>query len=206
MALSTSHERRQRQRGEARRAILDAAGALLAERGIAGFSMRRLSARCGYALPTIYHHFGDKTRLLDALLDERFGELVSALRSAPRVGDPARVLRGMIRAVVDFGLRNPSHYQALVSALRDGTEPPAAEEARALFEAPVHRLLEAGRLCYDNAELVIQVLWAFSHGLISLRTSRADLDWSPELLDVALEGMLHGVVFRDSARPAEERS
>jgi len=72
MSASTAQERRERQRGEARRTILDAAGEIVMEEGAEAFSMRRLAARCGYTLPTIYHHFGDKQGLIAALLELRF--------------------------------------------------------------------------------------------------------------------------------------
>jgi AcrR family transcriptional regulator len=205
MSASSAQERRDRQRGEARRTILDAAGEIVMEEGAEAFSMRRLAARCGYTLPTIYHHFGDKPGLLETLLDERFREMVAVIRRAVSpVDDPAESLRRMLRAFIDFGLSNPRHYQLMISTLQEGAEPPAAEEARELFEAPVRALLDRGRLRAGDVEVGTQVIWAFAHGLISLLTSRADLEWAPDLLDVALDGMLHGVVIPDSARSAED--
>jgi AcrR family transcriptional regulator len=175
------------------------------EEGAEAFSMRRLAARCGYTLPTIYHHFGDKPGLLEALLDERFREMVDAIRGAvSSVDDPVENLRGMLRAFLDFGLSNPRHYQLMISTIQEGDEPPAAEEARQLLEAPVLALLDRGQLRAGDVELGKKVIWAFAHGLISLLTSRADLEWPPDLLDVALDGMLHGVVIPDSACPAED--
>jgi AcrR family transcriptional regulator len=205
MSASSAQERRERQRGEARRTILDAAGEILMEEGTEAFSMRRLAARCGYTLPTIYHHFGDKPGLLEALLDERFREMADAIRSAASpVDDTVENLRRMLRAFVDFGLSHPRHYQLMISMIQEGSEPPAAEEARELLESPVRTLLERGRLRAGEVKVCTQVIWAFAHGLISLLTSRADLEWAPDLLDVALDGMLHGVVIPDSARPAED--
>lgn len=206
MNKSTAESRRERQRGEVRRSILDAAEALVVERGVGGFSMRRLAARCGYTLPTIYHHFGDKTHLLEELLDARFRELLGVLGRVARSDDPAHDLRGMLAAVVAFGFDNPRHYQLLVSALQEGNEPPAAEQARARFEAPILELLAEGRLRAPDVEVGVQVIWSFIHGLISLRTSRADLDWHPDLIDIALESILRGIVTHDPARPAEIRS
>jgi len=205
MSASSAQERRERQRGEARRTILDAAGEIVMEEGAEAFSMRRLAARCGYTLPTIYHHFGDKPGLLEALLDERFREMVDAVQDAvSSVDDPVGTLRRMLRAFVDFGLSNPRHYQLMISMIQEGDEPPAAEEARQLFEAPVLALLDRGQLRAGDVEVGKQMIWAFAHGLISLLTSRADWKWVPDLLDVALDGMLHGVVIPDSARPAED--
>jgi len=197
-AFSTAQERRARRRSEARGAILGAAEILLVERGLGGFSMRRLAARCGYTLPTIYHHFGDKPGLLDALLEERFRDVLEVLRVIPPQQDPAAAVRALMHSFVEFGLRNPTHYQLLVATLREGSEPPAAVELRGLLETPLDALLAAGRLRAGDTEVVAQALWAFSHGLILLRTSRADLAWAPDLIDVALDGMLRGLV-----RPAE---
>jgi len=206
MNSSTADSGRPRQRGGARRSILDAAEALVVEQGVDGFSMRRLAARCGYTLPTIYHHFGDKPHLLEELLDARFRELLDVLGRVAPSDDASRDLRGMLAAVVEFGFDNPTHYQLLVSALQDGNEPPAAEQARALFEAPILTLLAGGRLRAPDVEVGVQVIWSFIHGLISLRTSRADLDWHPELIDIALDGILGGIVLADPAGRAEVRS
>jgi len=206
--MAIDHEqRRLRHRQEARRAILDAAEALLVEDGYDGLSMRRLAARSGYAAPTIYHHFGDKPGLVDALLEERFQEVVAVLRAAPRRRDPARQVRALVGAFVELMLRNPTHYQLLVTTLREGSEPPSAEEVRGLLEAPLSALLARGQLRAPDVEVAVQALWAFCHGLISLRTSRADLPWAPELLDVALDAMLHGLVggVGDAERPGQEK-
>ena len=88
-----AERRRSQQREEARRAILDATEALLVEDGYEQFSMRRLAARCGYTAPSIYHHFGDKQGLLDALLEERFQRLLVRLRRVRTEGDPVDTLR-----------------------------------------------------------------------------------------------------------------
>ena len=111
MSLQAAQKRRLQIRSEARRAILDATEALLADGGYPRFSMRKLADRCGYAAPTIYHHFGDKVGLLDSLLEARLGRLVAELREVPMSRDPARNLLALCSAFGRFGLRNPSHYR-----------------------------------------------------------------------------------------------
>jgi len=73
MGSPAFEQRRSAQRAQVRRAVLDATESLLLEAGEEQFSIRRLVERCGYTAPTIYHHFGDKKGLIDALLDR--GEL-----------------------------------------------------------------------------------------------------------------------------------
>jgi AcrR family transcriptional regulator len=59
--------------------ILDAALALVSERGGAGTSMRTLASACGLNVATIYHYFPSKADLLRALIEERrYGERMAA--------------------------------------------------------------------------------------------------------------------------------
>jgi AcrR family transcriptional regulator len=195
MGAAAAEARRDRQRQEARRAILDATEALLLEDGYDAFSMRRLVERCGYTAPTIYHYFGDKPGLLHALLEERFAGLLRRIRRVPRSRDPARHMRALALAFVDFGMRNPTFYRLLTSPRPDPTPPPrSAEEARALLEEPILELERAGRLHAPDVETAKQTVWVVLHGLIHLRLSRPDHPWSPHLVEVALDALLRGTV------------
>ena len=80
MSAPSAAVRRERQRNQARRAILDATQAPTVEGGYEGFSMRQLAERCGYSAPTIYHYFGDKPGLISASLEEHYGRLLGRLR------------------------------------------------------------------------------------------------------------------------------
>jgi AcrR family transcriptional regulator len=195
LAETPAARRRQRQREEAQRAILDATEALLLEDGFERFSMRRLAERCGYTAPTIYHHFGDKRGLIDALLEERMRRLLRRLRRVKRDGDPVETLRALARAFVRFGLQNPVHYRLLAAPRPDASPaPPAAAEARALVERPMADLFRAGRLRCGDLEEVQQCLWVLLHGLISMQISRPLEGWSSSLLETSLDAMLCGLV------------
>ena len=206
MSMSSAAERRTQQRAEARRAILDASEALLVEGGYEAFSIRRLADRCGYTAPTIYHHFGDKPGLIDALLDERFQHLLRTLRRVPEGDDAVETLRRRAHAFVRFGMRHPTHYRLLTAPRGEASEPPrSAEEAREFMEKPWRELLEAGRLRAD-LDSAQQSLWALLHGLVSLRTSRPDLDWSKTVVEDSIDALLRGLVPPDAAlAPARER-
>ena len=200
MTHQTAELRRRQRSAEARRTILDAASAILIEDGYASFTMRKLADRCGYTAPTIYSHFGDKTGLIDALLDEVFSELVSILESIQPAADPLDRMRAQFVSFVDFALRNPTHYR-LLTTLREGdAEPPASgERAVAILEEPMLALSESGRLKVDELAAVQQSFWALLHGLISLQTSRPDHEWSNALVDTSLEAMIEGLIRSDSS-------
>src|SRR4029453_9095360 len=106
--LSPAETRRARQREEARHAILDATEALLLEAGGEAFGVRALAARCGYTAPTIYHYFGDKDGLIDALLEERVAVLADAIERVPVTRDALADLRAVLMVFVGFSAAHPT--------------------------------------------------------------------------------------------------
>jgi AcrR family transcriptional regulator len=207
MNLQPAERRRLRQREDARRAILDAAEALLIEDGYERFSIRRLQERCGYTAPTIYHHFGDKRGLVDALLEERFGTLLARLRRVRLGSDREENIRQLARAFVRFALRNPTHYRLLYAPRPPGIgPPPSLETARALIQTPFRELAAGGRLWTEDFEAATQACWATLHGLIHLLTTRPEYPWSPRLFEVALETMVRGLLREPSQRDGRARA
>jgi AcrR family transcriptional regulator len=200
--LSPSETRRARQREDARRAILDATEALLLEAGGEAFGVRALAARCGYTAPTIYHYFGDKDGLIDALLEERFASLLAEVRTVPQSDDPLENLRGMLRAYLRFAEANPTFYRVILANRRSGPDrlPPGVEAAVQVMMRPWDDLRAAGRLDVDP-EVASQALWGLMHGLTALRVARPDHEWAPNLTEIAVEAMLRGLV-RDAAEAA----
>jgi AcrR family transcriptional regulator len=195
-----AERRRQQQREDARRAILDATEALLVGDGYERFSMRRLADRCGYTAPTIYHYFGDKRGLLDTVLDERFQRVLSRIREIPRGGDPVQSLRQMLEVFARFGIENPTHYRLLTAPRPENSpDPESAEALRAALEQRIGELHAAGRLETDDIEEAFQVIWVVIHGLISLRINLPDYEWKERLLEHSLDLLLRGLLRRGTA-------
>lgn len=196
MEIHPSEIRRSRHREQARRAVLDATEAILLEDGIEEFSIRKLATRCGFTAPTIYHYFGDKDGLIDALLEERFSRLLQRIRRVRLCPDPIENMREHARAFLRFGHSNPAFYQLMMSGARDGQERTvrAAEQTREIMSGPLEALASAGRLATDDLDAARQSLWALLHGLISLQIGNPSHPWSKNLADVALDAMLRGLV------------
>ena len=81
-------ERREREKEEVRRKILDAARELFASEGYERVTMRRIADAIEYSPTTIYNHFEDKDDLVHALCEEDFGRLLGAPAAAPPPADP----------------------------------------------------------------------------------------------------------------------
>lgn len=204
MSFQAAEQRRQQQRSDVRRAILAAAESILAEDGYEQFSMRRLAERCGYTAPTIYHHFGDKLGLVEAVLEARFRDLLRLIRRVPLASDPLETIRARARAFARFGLRNPTHYRVLTAQRGPAPRPlAAAEEARGLLEQPWRQLIEQGRLAEAHLDLAQQSVFALLHGIISLRSSGSAMQWPPTLVEESVDALLRGWVASIPAPPTE---
>jgi AcrR family transcriptional regulator len=180
---------------DSRTAILEAAEALLLDRGVEGVSIRRVSERCGYTAPTIYHHFGDKKGLIDAVLEARFALVLRLMEAIERGSDPAAYLTEMARAFVRFALDNPSFYRLLtVPRLEDEDVVPSAEAARELVKGALEDLAGEGTLATPDIDEAFQVVWCMLHGLISLHLIRPRHELSPHLIERTFEVMRAGLL------------
>ena len=61
---------RQKREPPGRAAIAIAARKLFVERGYAGTTIEAIALAAGYAVPTVYFHFGTKTAIVSYLIDQ----------------------------------------------------------------------------------------------------------------------------------------
>jgi AcrR family transcriptional regulator len=73
-----------------RRALLDAARALFAEKGFAATGREEIAQRAGVTRGALYHHFTSKTDVAAAVVEELEGELVDLVVAAARQGSGVR--------------------------------------------------------------------------------------------------------------------
>lgn len=201
MSLEPAKRRREQSRADARRVILDATESLLVGAGYERFSIRKLVDRCGYTAPTIYHYFGDKKGLLDALLDARLRGLLRRMKRVALGEDPVENWRHQTLAFIRFGLKHPTHYQLLMMP-RGADEPllPVAEQLIELMLRPFSALQEAGRLVAGDVEAARQAVWAMVHGLISLQNGLPDVAWQADLDASAVALLERGLILAPGAR------
>ena len=172
-------ERREREREEVRKKILDAARELFAAEGYEKVTMRRIAEAIEYSPTTIYLHFEDKEDLVRALCQEDFGRLLAAMERAPAPADPVEAIRQLGRAYVAFALQNPNHYRFMFltpESKEHGPEEdsPGGRTFRHLLDA-VNRAIAGGRFRKADALTVAQVLWMGVHG-----AATALITWRPE--------------------------
>jgi AcrR family transcriptional regulator len=181
-------ERRERERQELKTRILDAARELFAEEGYDAVTMRRIAEKIEYSPTAIYFHFRDKDALMRELCDEDFGALAGQFQKIARIADPIDRLRQIGRAYVAFGISHRNHYRLMFMTPHPAAMKPEGsrwtrgnpeEDAYAFLKATVAEAIEAGRLRpeFRDADLVSQIVWAGTHGVVSLHIAKSEDEW-----------------------------
>ena len=172
-------DRRERERAERRRLIVETARGLAEAEGWDAVTTRRLSTAIEYSQPVLYKHFAGMEQIADAVALDGFAELTEALRTARADGGLTRVAQ----AYLDFARANPAVYDAMftrATALQFAAEdtPP---ELTASFAELRHAVATVA--AERDADTLTEVLWAALHGMVTLgRAGRLRPDLEAERL------------------------
>jgi AcrR family transcriptional regulator len=117
-----------------RHEILDAALACFSERGYDGTTIEEIRERSGASVGSIYHHFGGKEQIADALYAEALRDYQSGFLELLR-GDAERAIKGVVRHHLRWVHANPELARFLLTERRP-------EEVRELNRAAFDALEE----------------------------------------------------------------
>lgn len=205
------NERRERERLEVRRKILDAARELFAEHGYDAVTMRKIAEKIEYSPTAIYLHFKDKDELIQELCDTDFYTFSIRFARINSMTDPVESLREAGHIYVEFAVAHPNQYRLMfMTPHRTAPNERARErkgnpqeDAYAFLRNLVQSALEQGRVRsgVHDVELVAQTIWAALHGVISLEIAMHGnpdrwIRWAPLeervklMIDVVLRGLL----------------
>jgi len=99
-----------------RAALLHTALELFASRGYDAVGVQEIVEAVGVTKPTLYHYFGSKQGLLQALLEGYAGRMNAAVtEAAVYQGDLTGTLHRLAKAFFDFAMANPTYYRMQLS-------------------------------------------------------------------------------------------
>ena len=125
---------------EGNKAILDAARALIAQRGLAGMSLRTVAEHAGISVGSISYRIGDRAALVAAIIDREIG-IMAALTQDWRARldgiDPvaAGILPDLVCEWLDLGTRRTSAIVVCELALQASRDPQALPGLEKLLDA-----------------------------------------------------------------------
>jgi AcrR family transcriptional regulator len=170
--------------------LLLAAARLLETEG-RSFSTRGVCEAAGVTAPTLYHHFGSKDGLIDAVV--QFGFSQYAVPAETPVTDPIAALREGWDRHVDFGLRHPTFYTLLYGRVRPGRPCAITGPATDMLTRLLDAAARTGVLCVAPADAAAQILAAnvgVTLQLISCPDSQRDRGLSERVREATLAGVL----------------
>lgn len=93
-------------------------------------SLRRIAREAGIAAPSVYAHFKDRDRVLEAVAESSWVQVSDEIAAQVQaVTDPRQRLLIGCRVYVSFAQRHPLRYALMT---QDGHAPPAARQALAV--------------------------------------------------------------------------
>jgi len=190
-------QRKEREKVEIRRKILDAARDLFARDGYERVTMRGIAEAIEYSPTTIYNHFEDKDDLVKALCEEDFTRLLGALSGAAPPADAVEEIRQLGRAYAAFGQQWPNHYRFMFMTPNKNHDLEPESPGRhsfGLLQSAVERAVSSGRFRAVDPGLAAQVLWASLHGVVSLLITLQPHHWpTPPPKDLVEQVIDHGI-------------
>lgn len=138
--------------GHLRRALLDTALQLITERGVHSFTLREVARQAGVSHAAPYHHFADKSALIEALTVEGFESLTAVLHATAlnRESGALEQLLAIGKAYVCFALEHRASFRLMFGLeVRPSTIPLPPEAAS--VQSPIERAgLAAYQVLFDS--------------------------------------------------------
>lgn len=206
-----ARERRERERSDARRRILEAAREMFEENGYEAVTMRAIADRIEYTATALYHHFQSKHALLTELCADEFAQLGRRMLKASKPTGPIERLRVAAETYLRFAEKHPSQYRFLFMTVlppltEQGFRPhhqfdDPEQDAYAYLRQTCADAISEGLLRpeFVDADVLAQMLWGAVHGHISLRMAKNYQEFVPWknlrtmvvlTIDTLLQGLL----------------
>jgi AcrR family transcriptional regulator len=167
-------DRKQREREQMQRLILDAAKEIFLEKGYNQTSIRNIADKIEYSPGTIYLYFTEKDDIFFALHNEAFGKLFSLFAPLAMVEEPFERLKAMGKLYMDFAFNNKDLYDLMfimnapMNMLHDDCEWKMGDR---VFDTLVHTLAECqakGRFKGKELQPLAFMIWSGLHGMCAI--------------------------------------
>lgn len=169
-------ERKEKEKKDLHKLILQAAMETFLDKGYEDISIRTIAEKIEYSPTTIYLYFKDKDSILLALHQEGFRLMNTKMQVLEYISDPFDRLKAMGRIYIDFALENSKLYdlmfirQAPMKALEFEDED--WKEGMIAFEglkSAVQECVNAGYFTFKDIEATAFLIWASMHGMCALQ-------------------------------------
>jgi len=169
-------DRKERQKLELKKMILDASMKLFIEQGYDNVTIRKIADIIEYSPTTVYLYFKDKDEIFYHLHEQGFAILADINTNIAGIDNPLTRLHKMGENYLKFGLENPEYYdimfiqRAPMKALMEmeDCEWTLGEGALNALRLTMAEAMEKGYIHKGNVEAASMMVWGMVHGMVSL--------------------------------------
>jgi|WetSurMetagenome_2_1015567.scaffolds.fasta_scaffold271144_1 AcrR family transcriptional regulator len=185
-------ERKERDKREMEKLILDAAMKLFLEEGYKNLTIRRLAEQIEYSPATIYLYFKDKNEIFLTLQKMAFQKFYEFQSSGQHIEDPLERLFIQGKAYLQFAVENPGYYELIFfmtepkEQLKNPENYSSEMDSYEILKKNVKAAINAGKMRSSDVDATSFALWSYVHGMASLVIKRGFL-MPKEYLDNLVE-------------------
>lgn len=168
-------DRKEREKQEMKKLIIDAAMRMFVEDGYEKTSIRNIADKIEYSPGTIYLYYKDKDELLYAVQKEAFSKMLEAFQQHANSRSPWKRLEQIAYTYVNFGIEHPDLYDLMFiirAPMNTAEKKGDWENGDACFNYlgdTIRECMEKGLLRYTDPRVAALSIWSMGHGLVSLQ-------------------------------------
>lgn len=169
-------ERKEKQKTELRRMILDASMKLFVEQGFENVSIRKIADLIDYSPTTVYLYFKDKDDILFNLHELGFQKMAEYNEGLWDIKNPLLRLHKMGENYIKFGISHPEFYDLMfiqrapmqsIEKMVD-CEWKSGDVALGRLKDTIREGMDKGLIVKGDVDAVSMAIWSMVHGLVSL--------------------------------------
>lgn len=169
-------ERKEKQKQDIKKMILDASMKLFIEQGFENVTMRKIADLIEYSPTTVYLYFKDKNEVFFHLHEMGFQKMLEMNRNLPDIQNPLMRLYKMGENYINFGMENQEFYDVMfiqhapMDALEkmENCDWSLGDTALGALQNLLKECMEKGLIQKAPVEAVAMAIWGMVHGLVSL--------------------------------------
>ena len=199
-------ERKEIEKEQIKKRILDAALTLLSEEGYENFSIRKIADRIDYSPTTIYLYFDSKSDLLLKLVKDAFKKFLNEidLSNSSEFSNPIDKLKEGMKIYINMGLENPNFYKSVfIHDLGKANMNTQFFRKDVFIEMGFDKLSKAIEDCIKegyfgncNVRLITYIIWTSIHGLTLSLIIQKDISTKlkNDLINGLIETLFNGLL------------
>jgi len=198
-------DRKEREKEEMRKLIIDAANDIIHEEGIEKLSIRKITNRIEYSPAIIYHYFKDKEDIINCVMKTGYEKILNALKTVEDLdANPEEKFEKSLRAYIKVALEMPEEYKNILlnsskevlghtSVLFKGAS--KKRHALAILYQYIKDVLKDQYVSDTKIEILTQLVFTSTFGLIIRILVEKDIQKQQQesLIDNHVKFMISGI-------------